>query len=332
VQARAMEQSAAPYSFADFHVHVGERIGGYQLRDGFAELAKVPGLMAIGAFVTEESGDPLGTKLQRMRQDSIALIQREASALQIFWHLTPVQTGFEEVLPLLSQDTDLKFYTTYKNVGLYRSYEEIERWMTFLKDRKVRMLVHCEDDGIIAEYAEKHPFRHPHDHSLRRPELAENIAVERILDLAVKHAYPVHIVHVSSPQSALLIREAKQTNPLVTCETAPHYLLYNESRLTGENAHRWICSPPFRSDKSRGELVELMQDGVFDLIASDHCPFSNDDKDRYKDTPEKVPCGIPGVGTLYGSMFEHFVKTGKISQEQLTRMSLTTPVQLMGSN
>ncbi|HOH46431.1 MAG TPA: dihydroorotase family protein [Candidatus Cloacimonadota bacterium] len=308
----------------DFHVHVGERIAGYQLRDGFADLNRVPGLAGIGAFVTEEAEHSLATKLQSMRQDAAANF-----AGKVFWHLTPLQTGIEELRQILAPDTDLKFYTTYKAAGLYRSYEELERWMLELSDLKPRMLVHCEDNETIEEYSGKNPFHSPHDHCLRRPEIAENKAVEKVLDLAIKHLYPVHIVHVSSPRSALLIHEARNHNPFITCETAPHYLLCNEERLTGKDAHRWICSPPFRSEKSRGELVELLQDGCFDIIATDHCAFSLEDKDRYKDVPERVPCGIAGLGCLWDSLYDGLVKTGKISLDSLISLVSLTPARLM---
>lgn len=309
----------------DFHVHVGERIAGFQLRDGFADLSKVKGLAGIGVFVTEEASDPLSVKLARMRKDAARNYPGK-----VFWHLTPVQTVIEDLIPLLAADTDLKFYTTYKPAGLYRSYAEIERWMQDLEGIQPRMLIHCEDDEIVSESSEKHPFRQPSDHCLRRPELAELKAVERILELAVKHDYPVHIVHVSAPRGALLIREAKKHCPKITCETAPHYLLRNEKRLQGKNAHRWLCSPPFRSEESRGLMVELAADGYFDLIASDHCPFSNDIKDMYQNELPKVPCGIPGLQSMISDLYFALVLKGKLSPEQLIRLTMTSPAALMG--
>lgn len=309
----------------DFHVHVGERIAGYKLRDNFADLNRITALAGIGVFVTEDAEHSLATKLQSMRQDAAANF-----AGKVFWHLTPVQTNHEALRQVLATDTDLKFYTTYKTAGLYRSYEELDRWMQVLADIKPRMLVHCEDNELIEDFSVKHPFHSPHDHCLRRPEIAENKAVEKVLDMAIKHLYPVHIVHVSSPRSALLIHEARNHNPFITCETAPHYLLYNEDRLKGKAAHRWICSPPFRSEKSRGELVELLQDGCFDIIATDHCAFSLEDKDRYQDTPESVPCGIAGLEFLWTSLYQGLVVSGKISVKYLCQLISTTPARLLG--
>lgn len=312
----------------DFHVHVGEKIGGLDLRDDFAaldRLAKKTGVAAIGAFVTEEPGIPLTDKLRRMQADAAQHFEGHVQ-----WHLTPVAAELKEVEPLLREGCDLKFYTTYKQAGIYKSYQEIGRWMEDLGQLKARVLVHCEDDAVIAQTSAAHPFKTAWDHTLRRPELAEYIAVERVLDLAVKHVHPVHIVHVSTPGAALLIAAAKRHNPRITCETAPHYLLYNADKLKEPDGHRWLCTPPLRSEDSRGLLVELLQDGFFDLIASDHCPFRPADKDRYQDTPAMVPMGLPGLASLFPSTFDLLVDQDLIGLDALLDLCCRRPAELMG--
>lgn len=319
--------------YLDFHVHVGERIGGYVLRDGFGDLQRLserepqpsnPPLAGIGVFVTQQSGRPLSECLERM-QGAAA----KSFTHPICWHLTPLEAAVEEVIPLLGKAVDLKFYTTYRAQGLYKSYAEIERWMQDLSSHKTRILIHCEDDDCVSEHSAKHPFRCPLDHCTRRPELAEIRAVDRVLNLSIKHRHPVHIVHVSSPKAALLIQQAKRHFKGITCETAAHYLLCNEEDLLAPNAHRLLCTPPFRSEQSRGELIELLQDGVFDILASDHCAFSLEDKDRYRHDPAKVPCGIAGIETLFTSVYDAFVRTAKIKAEQLEYMTRTRVLELM---
>ncbi|MDD2331173.1 MAG: dihydroorotase, partial [Candidatus Cloacimonetes bacterium] len=201
----------------DFHVHIGEVIGGNQLAHDWKSLNKIcqeEGIKGIGAFVTEEASARLIDKYSAMLAESKRYFQG-----RVHWHLSPTHSSLEELLPLLVGGCDLKFYTTYEAAGLYTSYQRIGEWMQDLKSVSAlqesglpRLLIHCEDNGIIRECSARHPFKHPWDHTLRRPEKAENIAVERILELALEHQYPVHIVHVSSPQSALLIHQAKQNS------------------------------------------------------------------------------------------------------------------------
>ncbi|MFO7660747.1 MAG: dihydroorotase family protein [Candidatus Cloacimonadaceae bacterium] len=318
-------------AICDMHVHVGERVCGLDLADNWQSLSKlseVCGIAGIGAFLTERSEFD-NSKKSLLQQYEIA--QTKAAKdfkQQVHWHLTPTLSEVQEIMPLLKAGCDLKFYTTYKPNGLYRSYAEIARWMQDLSDLKPRILVHCEDDEKVNLYSDLHPFQHPFDHTKRRPEQAEIKAVEKILDLAVQYNYPVHIVHVSAPQSAFLIKQAKKSAP-VTCETAPHYLLLDETCLQKENGHRWLCTPPLRNEQSRGQLVELLQEGVFDAIATDHCPFTLTDKDKHKDNLERFPMGFAGLGATFPLLYEYLVKTGKLPLEKLIPLISTNPAKLM---
>ncbi|MDD2229513.1 MAG: dihydroorotase family protein [Candidatus Cloacimonetes bacterium] len=310
----------------DFHVHIGETIGGFELADNwlsFARLAEHCGLEGIGVFVTEAKDESLSDKLSNMREAA------KDFPGKVFWHLTPLLLDAKPIIELLTSDSDLKLYTTYRDAGLYQSYEAIEHLMKDLASHKPRILVHCEDDTIITEHGERNPFLRPPDHCLRRPEIAEITAVEKLLDLSLKHKYPIHIVHVSCPQAALLIQEAKKESDFITCETAPHYLLLNEDSLADPQGHRWLCSPPLRSESSRGTMVELLQDGIFDVIASDHCAFPKDLKDHGILHPQQTPMGIAGSGALFTLLAEHLVGRGKISMAQLIQLISINPAKLM---
>ncbi len=311
----------------DFHVHIGETIGGHELADSwqsFARLAEHCGMEGIGVFVTESPDLALAEKLAHMR------VAAEEFPGKVFWHLTPLNLEPKPIIDLLTVDTDLKLYTTYRNAGLYQSYKSIERLMKDFAGHKPLLLVHCEDDKIITEYSERNPFIRPSDHCLRRPEKAEITAVEKLLDLSLKHHYPIHIVHVSCPKAALMIQEAKKEANFITCETAPHYLLLNEESLDDPQGHRWLCSPPLRSESSRGTMVELLQDGIFDIIASDHCAFPTDIKDHGILHPHQTPMGIAGSGALFTLLAEHLVAKGKISMAQLFQLISHNPARLMG--
>jgi dihydroorotase-like cyclic amidohydrolase len=311
----------------DFHVHIGETIGGYQLADNwqsYARMAEQCGIEGIGVFVTEAKDTSLADKLQQMREAA------KAYPGKVFWHLTPLELEAQSIINLLAPDTDIKLYTTYKEAGLYQSYAAIERLMVDLSGHRPRLLVHCEDDGIVADYSIRNPFFRPSDHSIRRPEKAEITAVEKLLELSIKHHYPLHIVHVSCPKAALLIQQAKQEADFITCETAPHYLLLNEEQLADPQGHRWLFSPPLRSENSRGQMVELLRDGIFDIVASDHCAFTTADKDHGIMHPDSTPMGIAGSGTLFSLLAEHLVAKGKISMEQLFELICFNPAKLMG--
>ena len=311
----------------DFHVHIGETIAGHKLADdwqSFNRLHEHCGLEGIGVFVTETPEESLADKLVFMREASKVFHGK------VFWHLTPAELAPEKIIPLLSDNTDLKLYTTYRKEGLYQSYKAIQRLMKDLSGHKTRLLLHCEDNAIIEECRSHYPFHKPIDHTLRRPEKAEITAVEKVLELAIDNKYPLHIVHVSSPQAALLIKQAKQEADFISCETTPHYILLNEDILNDPQGHRWLCSPPLRSENSRGQMLELLQDGVFDILASDHCAFAEAAKDKGILHPKNTPMGIAGTGALFTLLAENLADKGKLSFDKLFELTGSAPARLMG--
>ncbi|MBW6515921.1 MAG: amidohydrolase family protein [Candidatus Cloacimonetes bacterium] len=316
----------------DLHVHTGEPIKDLLLaeEESITTISSLKGgVTSIGTFITETVKDSIKESYPNRKKRFYRL------PITTRWHLTPVVTKLSQLKDLLIQDCDIKLYTTYKEAGIYSSYKRISEMMIYLKGlglrmkrEPVRILIHCEDNTIIEEKRQSIPFDKPFTYTLRRPEIAEIKAVDEVLNLAVKHNYPLHIVHVSSPESALLIKEAKKSAP-VTCETAPQYLFLNEEILLKKNGHRWLCTPPLRSERSRGKMVELAQEGIFDAFASDHCPFAVYDKDRYASEPDKVPMGLPGVGALLPLLYEGLVASGKMSLSTLITHLTTNPARIL---
>ena len=309
----------------DIHVHSGEVTGGFRLDEDEIDLmqsALTGGVTTVGTFVTETAQDDLTTLVQEREA------RLEKFPVTFHYHLTPTTTDIAKLRNLFDKNCTLKLYTTYRDSKLYSSYQQIEEWMVSLGEKKLTLLIHCEDEKIISFYDGKYPFTTPFDHTLRRPEIAEITAIDRVLELSAKHNYPIHIVHVSTPRGAQLIYEAKKHLP-VTCETAPHYLLLNERRLIERYSHRNICTPPLRSETSRSLLLEMAQDGYFDIFATDHCPYSRNAKDVDAESPEMIPSGFAGVGGLLQVLYEGLVVPGYMTFESLIPYLTANPAQVL---
>lgn len=134
------------------------------------------------------------------------------------------------------------------------------------------LIVHAELAGPIEQAgpsngppSDYHAFLHS------RPRSAENLAVELMIRLSREFKTRVHIVHLSSSDALLLLREARQAGIQITAETCPHYLhLAAEDIPAGATEYK--CCPPIRERSNREALWEGLRDGVLDLIVSDHSP------------------------------------------------------------
>ncbi|MEX2251528.1 MAG: dihydroorotase [Acidimicrobiia bacterium] len=123
--------------------------------------------------------------------------------------------------------------------------------------------------------------------------VAEESVVARDLALAADTRARLHIQHVSSAGSVDLIRRAKNSGLAVTCEVTPHHLAFDESAVDGLDPN-FKMYPPLRTRVDREALVEALEDGTVDAVATDHAPHTVSEKD----VPfEEAPRGVIGLET-----------------------------------
>ena len=182
------------------------------------------------------------------------------------------------------------------------------------------IVAHCEDNSLLrggyihdGEYAKAHGHRGICSESEWRQ-------IERDLALAEKTGVAYHVCHISTAESVELIRQAKKRGVNVSCETAPHYLLLDDSCMQ-EHA-RFKMNPPLRSKRDREAMVEGMLDGTIDMIATDHAPHSLEEKSQGL---ERSAMGVVGLESAFATMYTGFVKTGIITLPRLVELMSVNP-------
>ena len=187
------------------------------------------------------------------------------------------------------------------------------------------IVAHCEDNsllhgGVIHDGA----YARAHGHKGICSE-SEWRQVERDLNLADQTGCGYHVCHISTKESVELIRQAKASGVNVTCETAPHYLLLDDSRL--EEDGRFKMNPPVRSEEDRQALIEGVKDGTVDMIATDHAPHSAAEKSRGLDGSA---FGIVGIETAFPLLYTYLVRPGVLSMDRLMELLVTSPRRRFG--
>ncbi len=285
--------------FIDFHTHVDDQIGPYYLADTYESATRAAlenGITTLCTFVTQGPDETLLQAMARARAKA-----EGQSHSDVLWHLTPTTFSPADLATLkvlLSGGyRTLKLYTTYKSAGIYASYDRIEELFTSLGPLGSQFLIHCEDDGIIeAVDPTGLDLSKAFTHTRLRPEAAEIVAIQRVVELALAHRTSMHVVHVSTLEGARHLVANRGKGDL-SFETCPQYLFLDESWLAREDGHRWLCSPPLRGD--RLSFLELIRQGAADIIATDHCPFCTRDKDNWNGQDFRVvPNGMPGISAL----------------------------------
>ncbi len=184
------------------------------------------------------------------------------------------------------------------------------------------IVAHCEDNSLLnggyihdGEYAKANGHR-------GIPSESEYKQIERDLNLAKELGVKYHVCHISAAESVDVIRKAKADGVDVTCETAPHYLVLNDSMLIDDG--KFKMNPPIRSERDRLALIEGIKDGTIDMIATDHAPHSATEKSKgLKDSVN----GIVGLETAFSVLYTELVKKGVVSLERLVELFSTAPAK-----
>lgn len=157
------------------------------------------------------------------------------------------------------------------------------------------------------------------------PNAAESIMVMRDIALAELTGAPVHIAHVSARESVRAIRQAKELGIPVTAETAPHYFSLTEAGVADYNTHAKM-NPPLRSEKDRQAIRQGLADGTLDVIATDHAPHAELEKELEFALAAN---GIIGLETAL-SLGLSLVADGVLSLSALIEKMSTGPARILG--
>lgn len=200
-----------------------------------------------------------------------------------------------------------------------------------LREFDLPCVFHAEDESILRrlEADLKHAGRKDgRAHADSRPDIVEAISVGTLLQLSERFDVHLHVPHVSSAMTASLIREAKSRGVRVTAETCPHYLQFDASALAAHGPYA-KCNPPLKDPTDTAALWQGVVDGTIDTLASDHAPFTAEEKDCALDDIWLGPPGIPGVEVLLPFAVGAALN-GRLSWSRVGQLLFECPARIFG--
>ncbi|ODS57694.1 MAG: dihydropyrimidinase [Agrobacterium sp. SCN 61-19] len=326
----------------DSHVHLDQPSGeGIVMADDFdsgTRSAAIGGNSSVLAFCMQEKGQSLREALKAYHGKAEGKCHIDVSFHLVVTDPTAEVLGQE--LPALVEDgyTSLKVFMTYE--GLRLRDDEILATLDTARRTGALVMVHCENEDairyLIGRHEEEGKFA-PKYHATTRPVAAEREATHRALSLAEIVDVPIVIVHVSNREAMEEIRRARQRGQKIAGETCPQYLMLtaDDLDLEGLDGAKFVCSPPPRDKPSQDACWEGLEQGVFDLFSSDHCPFRFDDPEGKLNEKGKrhfrwIPNGIPGVATRLPILFSEGVMKGRIDINRFVAVTSTNHAKLYG--
>ncbi len=326
----------------DSHCHIEQEssLGGVMTADDFASAtrsAAFGGNTAVIPFACQRKGDSLTEVVEGYR----ALAEAKAH-IDFTFHLMvtdPTEALLRRELPdLIDQG--------YRSVKLYMAYElmrvsdlQMLQVMEVARDHDALVVVHAENWDVIQWatarlVAEGHtePRFHPSSH----PPEAELDAVQRLTCLTSLVDVPVLVLHMSTPGAVEELRRARARGARMYAETCPQYLYLTarNMEISGPEAAKFCCSPPLRDSATQEALWRGIGDRLFDVVSSDHCPYSYDERGKLVNsanpTFKQVPNGLPGLEARLPLLFSGGVSSGRISLQRFAELSATNAARLYG--
>ena len=306
--------------FCDVHVHFREPGFSYKedldtgtaaaARGGYTAVCTMPNLNPV-----PDSPEHLEVQLRAIREKARI-------------HVYPY--GSISVAELGTDLADLegmaKNVIAFSDDGRGVQSEDLMR-QAMLRAKKLNRIIaaHCEVNSLLeGGYIHRGAYAAAHGHRGICSE-SEWQQIRRDLRLAGETGCAYHVCHISTKESVDLIRKAKAAGIDVTCETAPHYLVMDDSCLQEDG--RFKMNPPLRSPADREALLEGLTDGTIDMIATDHAPHSAEEKSRGL---EKSAFGIVGLETAFPVLYTRLVLSGILSLDKLADLMAYAPRRRFG--
>ena len=307
-------------AFVDLHVHLREP--GFSYKETILSGTKAAKAAGYSDLFTMPNLNPVPDTIDHLRVQTDIIARDAQVRVHPYASITMGQKGRGELVDFAALAPYVAGFSDdgrgVQDEGLMREA------MVRCHEADSIIVAHCEVEALLhGGYIHKGEYAAQHGHRGISSE-SEWKEIERDIRLVSETGCRFHICHVSTQESVALIRAAKQQGLPVTAETAPHYLL-----LTDMDIHEdgyWKMNPPLRSDQDRDALIEGITDGTIDVIATDHAPHAEEEKNKGL---EKSAFGIVGLETAFPLLYTYLVKKGIITLDRLVELMALRPREIM---
>jgi allantoinase len=202
-----------------------------------------------------------------------------------------------------------------------------------LHGTRLPLLAHAEVAGPVeaateALHTKNADWRAYSTYLASRPDAAETQAIELLIRLAEEFQTPIHVVHLATAKALQMLRDARGCGIQITVETCPHYLWFT-AEVISDGATEYKCAPPIRERNNRERLWKALEDGLIDMVATDHSPCPPGMKVREVGRWDQAWGGIASLGLALPIMWTAMRKRG-IELAHIAKWMAEKPAQLAG--
>ncbi|MCA0001214.1 MULTISPECIES: dihydropyrimidinase [unclassified Mesorhizobium] len=242
---------------------------------------------------------------------------------------------FDEMATVVDKGiTSFKHFMAYKGALMV---DDDEMYASFQRCAELGALplVHAENGDVVAALSQKllaAGNNGPEGHAYSRPPEVEGEATNRAIMIADMAGVPLYVVHVSCEQAHEAIRRARQKGMRVFGEPLIQHLTLDESEYFDkdwDHAARRVMSPPFRNKLHQDSLWAGLQAGSLQVVATDHCAFTTDQKRFGVGNFTKIPNGTGGLEDRMPVLWTRGVNTGRLTMNEFVAVTSTNIAKIL---
>lgn len=233
-----------------------------------------------------------------------------------------------------------KCFLIHSGIDAFAWVDEAELRLALEKIRGtgLPLLAHAEVAGPIDEAMRELKttpagWRHYIAYLASRPQIAESDAIALLFRMAEEFRTPIHVVHLSSAAATLmLLKSARRQGLPITVETCPHYLWFASEEIP-DGATEYKCAPPIRRSDNRERLWKALEEGIIDIVVTDHSPCPPAMKHREEGRFDLAWGGIASLGLSLPVMWTALRQRGfsaPSAAERIGKWMSAGPARLAG--
>jgi len=320
----------------DPHVHLTPPVTGPGV-DSWADdfevgtrAALAGGVTTVGNMSFARKGEQMIAGMERDMADAAA-----NSIADYFQHpvlLNPDKTGIDQIAELTAMGhPSVKIFLSFRRFD--RDVSGFLRAMSQAADVGSVVLLHCEDAAIMgccADRLQDQGLTEHRHYPETRPVEAERIATERAVGYCETTGAASYIVHLSSQAALQACRTARARGLPLYVETRPIYLHLERSRFDEPDGAKYAGAPPLRDDADRDALWAGIADGTVSTVATDHAPWTLEQKLDSTLGPHQLRQGMAELETIMPMLWSLGVATGRMSLGRFVEMTSCNAAKLFG--
>ncbi len=320
----------------DPHVHLDMPFMGTYSSDDYetgTRAALFGGTTSVIEFILQTQGDTLHNALKTWQDKSIPKAVGDFS-----YHMAVTDFNdkvAKEVVQMIEEEgiTSFKTFMAYKGALMIDDGQMVQL-MKVVKKHGGLVTVHATNGDMIDSLISKNISEGntaPLYHYLSQPEITEAEASARFADMLYYTGCPGYIVHMTCEGALNAVRKATQRNQKVFVETCSQYLMLDASLYEKDfEGAKWVMSPPLREKKDQAALWSGINQGLVQVVGTDHCPFTWEQKLMGKTNFAKIPNGHPAIEHRMEFMYSEGVYKGKISLNKFVEVTSTNAAKIFG--